>query len=108
MPVLRDARPDHFLFTEGRVTGLVDFGAMGIDPVSADLARLLGEWIGRDEALCAAALGAYAEVRPIAPIEHDLIAPFERSSALLAGAGSVPIPSPGVCTGRFDFRGSSP
>ena len=30
-PCLRDARPEHFLFEGDRLTGLVDFGAMGVD-----------------------------------------------------------------------------
>ena len=38
-PCLRDARPEHLLFTGEQVTGLVDFGAMAIECVAADLAR---------------------------------------------------------------------
>lgn len=85
-PVLRDARPGHFLFTGDRVTGLVDFGAMGIDPVSADLARLLSEGIGEDPALRSHALSSYAAVRPLDPAEAAAIEAFERSAALLGGA----------------------
>jgi Ser/Thr protein kinase RdoA (MazF antagonist) len=47
-PCLRDARPDHFLFKDQKLTGLVDFGAMGRDTVAADLARLLAESVGAD------------------------------------------------------------
>ena len=85
-PVIRDLRPDHVLFLGDRVTGLVDFGAMGIDPISADLARLSAGWLGVNVELRAEALDAYEEIRPLAPTEAALIAPFERSAALLAGA----------------------
>lgn len=84
-PCLRDARPDHFLFEGDRLTGLVDFGAMGVDAVSADLARLLAEWIGSDLAARAEALAAYETVRPLDSDESALIAPFESSAALLGG-----------------------
>lgn len=85
-PVLRDARPEHFLFTGDRLTGLVDFGAMDFDPVSADLARLLGEWIGDRAELRSQALSAYDSVRPRSDAESALIDPFERSADLLIGS----------------------
>ena len=44
-PCLRDARPEHFLFVENVLTGLIDFGAMDFETVAGDLARLLGEWL---------------------------------------------------------------
>jgi Ser/Thr protein kinase RdoA (MazF antagonist) len=84
-PCLRDARPDHFLFAGDRLTGLVDFGAMGIESVAADLARLLAEWVGPDRASRAEALAAYAAVRPLEARETALIDVFERSAALLGG-----------------------
>jgi homoserine kinase type II len=68
------------------VTGLIDFGAMGIESVAADLARLLGDWVGADTGLRAEALDAYASIRPLAAVEIALIDVFEDSSALL-GAG---------------------
>ncbi|ADB14724.1 aminoglycoside phosphotransferase [Pirellula staleyi DSM 6068] len=40
-PVIRDARPEHFLFVKGKLSGMIDFGAMRIDTPVADLARLL-------------------------------------------------------------------
>ena len=84
-PVIRDARPDHFLFTGDAVTGLVDFGAMAIDAVSADLARLLSEWIEPNPILRSLALTSYERVRPLAPVELTLIDGYERSAALLGG-----------------------
>ena len=85
-PCLRDVRPDHFLFTDDRVTGLVDFGAMGTDSVSTDLARLSSEWLGPDRTLRASGLDAYHAIRPLGPEEISLIDVFEQSAALL-GAG---------------------
>ena len=85
-PCLRDVRPDHFLFSDDRVTGLVDFGAMGFDTVAADLARLASEWPGRDQALRSLGFDAYNALRSISPRETALIDVFERSAALL-GAG---------------------
>lgn len=84
-PCLRDVRPEHVLFTGGTVTGLVDFGAMGVDTVAADLARLLSEWTLGTPSARNAALAAYESVRPLAPEETALIEVFERSSAVLVG-----------------------
>jgi Ser/Thr protein kinase RdoA (MazF antagonist) len=84
-PCLRDARPEHFLFEGDRLTGLVDYGAMGIECVAADLARLLAEWLD-DRAGWTEALAAYVRVRPLDLDESRLIGPFARSAALLGGA----------------------
>lgn len=85
-PCLRDARPEHFLFqesaTDPRLRGLVDFGAMDVDSVAGDLARLFSEWRVRERGLRAKALGAYRQIHPLEP---DLIAAFEQSAALLGG-----------------------
>ncbi|HEY2154142.1 MAG TPA: phosphotransferase, partial [Isosphaeraceae bacterium] len=85
-PVIRDARPAHFLFTGDRLTGLVDFGAMGLESPAADLARLIGEWIGPDLAGRSAALDAYTAVRPIDASEARHIDVFAESGAWLGPA----------------------
>ena len=41
-PVIRDLHHDHVLFTDDRLTGIVDFGSMSIDSRCLDLARLVG------------------------------------------------------------------
>lgn len=84
-PCLRDARPDHVLFEGDRVAGLVDFGAMGIDCVAGDLARLLGEWLDGDLSGRAEALAAYERVRPLDAGEAALIEAFEMAADLLVG-----------------------
>jgi homoserine kinase type II len=84
-PCLRDARPEHFLFDGDRVSGLVDFGAMGVDCVAGDLARLIGEWLDGDGSALTEALGAYERIRPLDAGEAALIDAFASSSALLIG-----------------------
>jgi Ser/Thr protein kinase RdoA (MazF antagonist) len=82
-PCLRDARAEHWLFEEDRVTGLVDFGAMGLECVAADLARLISEWGLIDVRLRSEALDAYRAVRPLEESEIALIEVFEVSAAIL-------------------------
>ena len=84
-PCLRDARPEHFLFGDGRLTGLVDFGAMGIESVAADLARLMSEWLEDLPDERRAGMEAYSAIRPLAAGELGLISVVEASSALLGG-----------------------
>ena len=84
-PCLRDARPEHFLFVGERVAGLVDFGAMGLDSVATDLARLSAEWLGDDPAARRAAMDAYVSIRQLDANEARLIPVFEDSAALLTG-----------------------
>lgn len=84
-PCLRDVRPAHFLFCGGRVTGLVDFGAMGVDTVALDLSRLIGEWSIEASADRSTALSAYEQLRPLEPAEAMLIDTLIRANALLVG-----------------------
>ncbi len=84
-PCLRDARPEHLLFTGDRVTGLVDFGAMAIESVAADLSRLLADWVDGERPARADALDAYSAVRSLDDAESDLLRVFEDSADLLGG-----------------------
>ena len=84
-PCLRDARPEHFLFEQDCVSGIVDFGAMGVDCVAGDLARLIGDWLGGDSDARAHALTAYEQLRQLEPVETSLIRVFESSADLLIG-----------------------
>jgi homoserine kinase type II len=84
-PCLRDARAEHFLFMGECVTGLIDFGAMDIDCVASDLARLIREWFDGEPAARAEALAAYERVRPLDIAEAALIEPFESATSLLIG-----------------------
>ncbi len=82
-PCLRDARPEHFLFEGDRLTGMIDFGAMGIESVAADLARLSGEWLATDRPLRALALEAYEKIRPLRPVEVALMEGLEAVADVL-------------------------
>lgn len=84
-PCLRDARPEHFLFQGNVVSGLVDFGAMDVDNVAGDLARLLGEWLPNPdcEALREEGLAAYRRERPLSQTEEAIISAFETLADLL-------------------------
>jgi Ser/Thr protein kinase RdoA (MazF antagonist) len=85
-PVVRDARPEHFLFEGDRLVGLVDFGAMGVDSLAIDLARLLSEWVGTDRAAQTIALDAYTSINPLSPHEVESIDLFAESAAWLGPA----------------------
>ena len=85
-PALRDVRPDHFLFAGDRLTGLVDFGAMGVESVASDLARLLLEAVGADAVAWQSALAAYQSIHLLTTEESGLIRPFALASAVLGGA----------------------
>ena len=84
-PVIRDARPEHVLFTGDHVSGWVDFGAMDRDAASADLARLLGGW-SLDASLREHAITSYRAVRALCEFEVRAVDAFERSTDLLMGA----------------------
>lgn len=84
-PCLRDVRPEHFLFTGERVTGLVDYGAMDMDSVACDLARLLAGWRLDDPGRRSAALESYASIRPLTPAEMELLPAYEATQAVLGG-----------------------
>lgn len=86
-PCLRDARPEHFLFTADTLTGLVDFGAMDVETPAADLARLVGEWL--PPATCAGlraeGLATYGRVRSITAEELAAAEAFEALADVLIG-----------------------
>lgn len=84
-PCLRDARPEHFLFTGDSVTGLVDFGAMDVESPAADLARLSGEWLPRGscDGLRSQGLDTYGRARPTSPDEIAAAGAFEELADLL-------------------------
>jgi Ser/Thr protein kinase RdoA (MazF antagonist) len=84
-PCLRDIWHDHVLFTDDRVTGLIDFGAMKNDSVAADLSRLLGSLAGDNVGDWACGLAAYQRVCRLSPDEFQLIGILDSSTILLSG-----------------------
>jgi homoserine kinase type II len=82
-PCLRDARPEHFLFEHERLSGLIDFGAMGIESVASDLARLIGEWFTDDCSLRTYGLEIYQRANPFDASEFALFTALEATGDLL-------------------------
>jgi Ser/Thr protein kinase RdoA (MazF antagonist) len=82
-PIIRDIWHDHILFVDNRVTGLVDFGAMQIDSVSCDLARMLGSLVADDRSAYVEAIERYAQSRPLSQHERQLIPLLDLSGVLL-------------------------
>lgn len=82
---LRDIWHDHVLFTRSRVTGIVDFGAMRVESVCGDIARLLGSLVEDDAKGWKQGLAAYESVQPLTDVECRMVRAFDRSSTLLSG-----------------------
>jgi Ser/Thr protein kinase RdoA (MazF antagonist) len=83
---LRDVWRPHVLFQENIVTGMVDFGAMDVDCVAGDVARLLGSLTGNDEEGWRIGVAAYEAIRPLSEPERALIPAYDRSGVLLSAA----------------------
>jgi len=73
--VIGDIHSEHVLFEGNQVGGLIDFGALTIDSVALDLARLVASYCGGDEARRQLALEAYEKAA----------AEYSRSAGLIAG-----------------------
>ena len=82
-PCLCDIWHDHVLFTGDDVTGLIDFGAMKLDHVAVDLARLHGSLVGDDREMYEAGLDAYATIRPLSQHERQLARLLDRTGVIL-------------------------
>lgn len=82
--VIRDVWHDHVLFTEDKVTGVIDFGAAAVDSPAGDVARLLGSLVGDDEEGWRLGVEAYQRERPLSPVELEAIRHFDASGTLLS------------------------
>lgn len=83
-PVLRDLWRAHVLFTQDRVTGLIDFSAMANDHVSLDLSRLLRSWFAGDVRRIRDAAQEFSLLRPLDQSEWTLLEAFDASTVLLS------------------------
>ena len=83
-PVLRDIWYAHVLFDQSQVSGIIDFGSIGVDSVATDLARLLRSWIPGDDANFREALDAYHQIHPLSAVERDGFVQFDRTSRVLS------------------------
>ena len=83
-PCLCDVWHDHVLFEGDTVTGLIDFGAVKMDHVAVDLARLLGSMIGDDGSKRVAGLKAYRRLRPLSQQDETLVHVLDQTGTILA------------------------
>ena len=81
-PCVRDLRGEHVLFTNAKVTGIIDYGAMAEDSPAVDLARFLGDVAGNNETRFAAGLRAYRDSGGELDIPDDFVRQLDRSGAL--------------------------
>jgi Ser/Thr protein kinase RdoA (MazF antagonist) len=86
-PCLRDIWHDHVLFTDDRVTGIIDFGGVRRDHPATDLARLLGSLVGDDAAWRSAALDAYSQWRQLTDEDCLLVTVLDRTGVAV-GVGN--------------------
>jgi Ser/Thr protein kinase RdoA (MazF antagonist) len=84
-PCIRDIWSDHVLFEGNQVSGIIDFGAMRVETVAGDIARLLGSLAGDDLVAWQRGLEAYQAIRPLSDEESALVSVFDESTMLLAG-----------------------
>ncbi len=82
-PCLCDVWHDHVLFRGESVSGLVDFGSLRPDHVTADLARLLGSLAGDDRPAFGKGMDAYHAVRPLLPGDAATVLLLDRAGTLL-------------------------
>lgn len=64
MPVIRDVRPEHWLYVDGRLEGMVDFGAMRCDAPEVDVARMCELWLECTPLLSGMAFSSYERSVP--------------------------------------------
>jgi homoserine kinase type II len=82
---LRDIWHDHVLFVDGQVSGLIDFGAMNIDCVAADISRLLGSLVADNPQMWSAGMTAYEAKRRLTKNERLAMKAYDVSSVVLSG-----------------------
>jgi homoserine kinase type II len=82
-PCLCDLWRDHLLFVGDQLTGLVDYGALKVDHVAVDLARMLGSLVEDDAPSWESGLKAYRRLRPFSPSDEHLARMLDRSGTIL-------------------------
>lgn len=75
---LCDVWHDHILYTGNEVTGLIDFGAIKVDCVAVDLARLLGSLIPDEPERMTRALAIWSTLSPAPRAVLDLVPVLDR------------------------------
>jgi homoserine kinase type II len=82
---IRDIWHDHVLFDGDRVSGIIDFGALGWDNVAMDVARLLGSLTVDYGEYWQQGLAFYNCVHALSEGELLLVQAFDRSTVLMSG-----------------------
>jgi Ser/Thr protein kinase RdoA (MazF antagonist) len=82
-PCLCDVWHDHLLFEGERLTGLIDYGAVKVDQVAVDLARMLGSLVEDDAEGWRLGLAAYRKVRALTADEEALARDLDVTGTLL-------------------------
>jgi len=84
-PCIRDIWHQHVLFHDDHVTGIIDFGAMRIETVAFDFARLLGSLRSQSRDLQQTAIEAYTSLRALSDLEmQTMVAALNAASTLSA------------------------
>ena len=85
-PCLCDPWHDHLLFEADRLSGLIDYGAIKVDSVAVDLARMLGSLVQDDETGWQAGLQAYRRRAPLTAEEEELVRALDETGVVLSVA----------------------
>lgn len=85
-PCLCDIWHDHLLFDGERLTGLIDYGAVKVDSVAVDLARMLGSLVKDDADGWQTALRAYRRFAPLTVEEEELAHVLDETGVVLGVA----------------------
>jgi homoserine kinase type II len=85
-PCVRDLRLEHLLFQASQLTGIVDYGAMGLDHPAVDLARYIGECGVDPWETCRLGLNIY---RSVANDDFDATDEFVMQLARSGALGSA-------------------
>jgi Ser/Thr protein kinase RdoA (MazF antagonist) len=82
-PCLCDLWHDHLLFEDDRLTGLIDYGAVKIDQVAVDLARMLGSLVREDAKAWQRGLQEYRRFAPLTSEEEELAHVLDETGTIL-------------------------
>jgi Ser/Thr protein kinase RdoA (MazF antagonist) len=85
-PCLCDIWHDHVLFDGDQISGLIDYGAVKVDHVAVDLARLLGSMVEDNADQRRAGLRVYARLHPLSWEEEALVSILDETGTVIAVA----------------------
>lgn len=83
-PTIRDLWRPHVLFSEERLTGIIDLNAMATDHVGLDMTRLLRSWFGADVASIRETIHKFMVQRSFDEKTQRLLQALDASTVLLS------------------------